>query len=230
MAYNMINSKVTYLKSQPTLGKKEFYEKFWFKAFVKALNFTLNIFPPARRFVAKTASGMLGKVYQCLKVGNYNEAYQLCSAGLIKFRHKTDSLGHYDWWEFMRYGTAAADHINEIDKKENLISLAEKGIRPFEGFSVAYSYCLFSRWKYQHKDYDAAISFAKRAIKADGSYAEAHALLGWYKLFIEQSDPIEHFKAAILCDGDYLTKITQAQEMKGFPNIISAIRKLKVCK
>jgi hypothetical protein len=230
MAHDMTKSNVTFLQLPPTPYKKEFYEKYWFKFFTKSLNLVLNLFPPLRRYIAKTASGMLGRAFQCLKAENYDEAYQLCSAGLIKFRHKTDSLGHYDWWEFMRYGTNAAEHLEEIDKKEDLISLAEKGIQPFEGFGVAYSYCLFSRWKYQEKDYDSAITFAERAVKADESYAEAHALVGWYKLFIDQSDPLEHFVTAIKCDNEYLSKLISAPEMANFPNIISELRELKLVK
>ncbi len=130
----------------------------------------------------------------------------------------------------MRIAVYAVNNLDDNEQKEKLIKLAENGVQPFEGFSVAASVCIFSRWKCKEKDYDAAIAFAERATKADESYAEGHALLGWYKLFIEHSDPIEHFKDAVNRDSDYLAKITNAPEMKDFPNIISELRKLKILK
>jgi hypothetical protein len=226
----MHNSKVAYLKSPQIPAKKEFYEKYWFKAFLKLLGFICGRLPPLRSYIAKTAGGMLGRAHQNYKNGNLIEVYQICADGLKKFFHKTDSLGHYDWWEFMKYGVCAADQLDDSEKKEALILIAENGVRPFEGQSVAFSFCIFSRWKYKEKNYDAAVSFAKQAVEADASYAEGHALIGWYKLFIDQSDPRDNFIAAINCDKEYLNKIINAPEMANFPNIISDLRKVKLLK
>jgi tetratricopeptide (TPR) repeat protein len=226
----MNTPKITYIDYIAKPVKKEFYETKWFNSLLKITSVVLNHIPPLKRYIAKTASGMIGRAHQNLKAGNFNEAYQICLDGLKKFGDKTDWQGNYDWWEFMRYGAFAANKLNEIFKKNELLSIANDRNDNFSGFGVADAFCIFSRWKYQQKEYDDAVEFAERALKADDTYAECHALLGWYKLFIEQSDPIEYLKSSILCDNNYLHRIVNDPEMEKFPNIISELRDFKIVK
>jgi hypothetical protein len=226
----MNNTKITYLNYKSKPVKKEFYETKWFNHSLKIASLVLEHFPPLKRFIAKTAGGMLGRARQNFKAENFNEGYQICIDGLKIFGDKNDWQGNYDWWEFMRYAAFAADKLNEKDKKDELLSIANDRIEIFDGFGVADTFCRFSRWKYQQKEFEAAIEFAERALKADDTYAECHALVGWYKLFIEQSDPIEYLKAAIECDNSYLHRIINDPEMGKFPNILSKLRSFKMVK
>ena len=224
----MKNPKVTVLEGVRQSNEKEFYERWWFKGFVRALSSLVNKIPPLRRYLSKTASGMLGISYQYLKAKNYAEALRICNEGLIRFRNKTDCLGHYDWWEFMKYAACAAYNLDDNEQKLSLISMGENGIEPFEGNAVAVSFCYFSRWRFQEQDYEAAIDYAQRAKNADAKCSEAHFLLGWYALFIDQSDPVEHFRTAIAYDNEYLARITSEPAIEEFPHIIGELRKLSI--
>jgi tetratricopeptide (TPR) repeat protein len=163
-----------------------------------------------------------------LREKKFEEAFSICAEALSKFRNSTSLLAHYNWWEFMKYAAGAADHPDDGDKKALLISMAEHGFPPFKGDGVAPSFCLFARWRGGVGDYEGAMKYANRAKDADGTCPEAHALLGWYSLLADESDPIEHFKNAIKCDIRYLQLITNEPLVREYPLIVKELKKLFV--
>jgi tetratricopeptide (TPR) repeat protein len=225
---NVETPKVVYLTEFKYPKKQEFYEKWWFKSLLNCGAIIIKCIPPLKRYILSTASGKLGLCNRLYREKKYDKVLEICKDSLIKYRDKTDWLGHYDWWEFMRYAVYAADALKDGNQKSYLISLAKDGISPFKGFSVATSYCYFSRWKYSEGDYDNAIQYAETAEKADDKSADAKFILGWYDLFIKNVDPLEHFKAAIKNDIKYLATIINEPAIKDFPHIIAELKKLKL--
>ena len=89
----MNNTKITYLNYNPKPVKKEFYETKWINSLLKIASVILEHFPPLKRFIAKTAGGMLGRARQNFKAENFNEGYQICIDGLRNLGRKLIGKG-----------------------------------------------------------------------------------------------------------------------------------------
>ena len=214
----MERSKIIALGNLKEKEPKELWEEWWFKAILRAgtiMVSVINYIPPLRRLKERALSNiemipycMLMDAYRMLKHNKYEDVFSICTEGLLKFRNNTGSSAHYEWWQFMRYAASAADKLNDIDKKAELISLAENAFPPFNGEGVARAFCAFARWKGAEVDYKGAFEYSNRAKDADETYADAHYLLGWYGLLLGEADPIEHFRNAIKHDIGYLLVMT----------------------
>jgi len=222
------SEKVIVLKSLKDKKAKEFYETWWFRAISWLQRFLVRNVPPLRCYIGNTANGMQWRAYCGLKEMKYEEAFSICTEGLLRFRNCTGPFAHYNWWEFIRYAALAADKLDNGEKKAQLVLVAENGFPPFKGDGVAPSFCLFARWKGAEGDYEGAIEYARRAKQATETHAEAHALLGWYSLFVDESEAVEHFRNAIRYDGRYLHLITNEPVVREYPSIIKELRKLSV--
>lgn len=128
----------------------------------------------------------------------------------------------------MKNAVYCAHMLDNHRHRNKLVCMAENGVHPMNGYDVAYCFCYFSKWKYVEGRYDLAIDYARRARMAEKSWGEPDFLLGWYALFIEQSDPTDHFLTAIKKNAEYLTIITHDPILAEFPNIIDQVRALRV--
>ena len=76
-----------------------------------------------------------------------------------------------------------------MKSRKKFITYANAGIKPFEGYDIAYSYLEFSRWKYQANNNKEAIQYAKIASNVDNTWAEPdfiQAGIGFYLVLIMQ--------------------------------------------
>lgn len=194
----------------------------------------IMLLPPIRRYLSRTIGGITGAIGQCWRQGDYEKAARIAIFGLKKYRHKTDgvfgSMTHHHWWGFMQMATESLEQLRDVDSdiKAQLITLAEGGIPPFEGYDVAYSYLAFSRWRLREKAYDEAIAFAKIASDADETWGEPDFLLGRCSFVIDAGDPIEHLAKAIKKDHRMLFRISNDKVCKRHPHVIAKLKELAV--
>ncbi|HVO83742.1 MAG TPA: hypothetical protein VMU60_04880, partial [Syntrophobacteria bacterium] len=154
----------------------------------------------------------------------YGDALAACHKGLDMCDELGEAKRRSRWWQFLACAVYCAEMLDKEDEKGRLLSLGEARRGRERGRDVAYCYSHFSRWKYAEEDYHTATEYAEIARGADSTFAEAHFLLGWYALFVRESDPIEHFRAAIENDPEYLARITHDPEIMNFPHIIRKLR------
>ena len=107
---------------------------------------------------------------------------------------------------------------------DKLIALADQGIKPLEGYDVAYSHLEFSRWEYQRKQYETAVAYANIATKADSTWAEPEFILGWYALLLGVGDAERHLSAAIERDHRMLFRVVNNDICKQYPHIINKLK------
>jgi hypothetical protein len=160
----------------------------------------------------------------------YGEALALSHEGLDKCDELGDAKRRSRWWQFLSCAVYCAEVLDGEEEKERLLSLGNARRGRDKGRDVAYCFSHFSRWKYAEGDYDTAMAYAEIARGADSTFAEAHFLLGWYTLFVRESDPVEHFRAAIENDGAYLARIVHDPEIMNFPHLRAQLRKPRLVK
>ena len=220
--------KVAFITDFQPKQDKQWYEKFWFRLIATGIGVIFRIIPPFQRYVEKSASWMLGMISVHERKGEYEKALELAHAGLEKCQNSADTLGEWDWWQFICHAAHVAHNLELHDERERLISIAEQRRKTVDGYYPGVAFCYFSRWRYEQGDYDAAIKFAEQAKAEDEDYAEPDFLLGWYTLFVKRDNPIEYFRRAIRMDKSYLGRITHDPALKPFPNILEEITKLEV--
>ena len=126
----------------------------------------------------------------------------------------------------MMHGVDSAKHIENKDLRDKLTLLANEGIKPYEGYYVAYSYLEFSRWKYYENDYENAINYATVSASSDVTWAKPEFILGWYSLILSKGNAEEHLTNAIERDQRIFFRIVNDEICKQYPHIIN---KLKGC-
>jgi len=169
-------------------------------------------------------------VWRLIENKKYGEALDLSHEGLSKCDELGDAKRRSRWWQFLSCGVYCAEMLGREDEKERLLSLGTAREGRERARDGAYCFSHFSRWKYAEGDYDTATEYAEIAREADSSFAEAHFLLGWYALFVRESDPVEHFRAAIENDGSYLARIVDDPEIMNFPHLRAQLRKPRLVK
>jgi hypothetical protein len=179
---------------------------------------------PVPSYLLDYTGPYLVTVSRLIEDKKYGEALSLSHEGLDKCDELEDAKRRSRWWQFLSCALYCVEMLDKGDEKERLLSLGEARRGRDKGRDVAYCFSYFSRWKYAEGDYDTAIEYAELARGAESSFAEAHFLLGWYTLFVRESDPIEHFRAAIENDGAYLARIVHDPEILNFPHIIRKLR------
>lgn len=177
----------------------------------------------------KTIPRLSDSVTKLYLEGKHAEALELSTLGLTKC--KTNNERHnFWWWHFMGYAVYCADRLKHDKILNRLLSISEGCRRSYEGSHAAYAYCYcrFSRLAYEQEQYDSALRFAELARKADDGSAEAHYLLGYYELFINENDPTPHFNAAIERDPKMLRRIARHPFLNEYPGIINELLELRV--
>jgi hypothetical protein len=184
--------------------------------------------PPIKNFIAESSGGISGRIFRCWDNKEYEKATQLAIHALEKYRNKTSRfmpfMDHHNWWQFMKHGVDSASHINDENLREKLVTYANAGIAPFEGYAVAYSYLEFSRWKYYAQNYDEAIKYAEVAAIADKTWAEPDFILGWYGLVLNMGKAEEKLIQAIEKDRKMLFRIVNNDVCKQNPHIINKLK------
>jgi len=203
--------------------RKPFKEPWFLKALAWVLR-PLFKTPLFKQYVSGSAGGLSGNIFSLQRKKEYEKATKISIHALKKFRNKKIKyLHHHIWWQFMTHGVESAKHIQNDELREQLITLAETGIEPFKGYSVAYSYLEFSRWKYRTGKHEEAIRYAKVASEADDTWAEPDFLLGWYGLLLSTGSPEEHLSRAIEKDHRVLFRVANNDICKQYPHIISKL-------
>jgi len=221
----MSESKIIYLNNDNKLNETPFYEKQWFKVLGRLLTTIIRRIPPLRRYISKTVPYLNGRVSKLYKEGKYLEAIELSLTGLLRCGTKNE-MYHYWWWSYMGYASYCAFCLNNPQIMRKLISISEKGFKPFEGNRVSYCFCRFSNFMFTQRDYKAATMYAERAITADEASGEPHFLLGFYDLFINENSPVDNFSLAIKKDHSFLNQIIHHPAIKDFPNIIEELKNI----
>ncbi len=198
---------------------------------IKFLLFIIKLakkIPYIRKKINESEGGLSGAVFRCQADGNYIQATKIAIYALEKFRHKksrlTPGMEHHSWWSFMRHATESAGQTDDSMLKEKLITLAEKGIKPFEGIYVAKSFLEFSRWSYRAEIYDKAIKYAEIAADADKTWAEPDFLLGWYGLVLSTGNAESYLSQAIEKDARILFRVVNNDICKQYPSIIKKLK------
>lgn len=183
--------------------------------------------PAIRKYIENSSGGLNGQIFRHWNKQEYDEATKVTIKGLEKYRNKksllTPFMDHHTWWQFMELGVDSAKNSNNFELKDKLIEHANSGIKPFEGYYVAYSFLEFSKWKYQRQDFEKAIEYAKTASKADSTWAEPDFILGWFSLVLGYADAEAHLCNAIEKDSRILFRIANNDICKQHPHIISKL-------
>jgi hypothetical protein len=180
---------------------------------------------PIPMHLADRTGPLLVTVSRLLKAAEYGEALALSHQGLQCCGQSKDAKLRSRWWQFLSCAVYTVEMLDRAEEREKLISLAKAYRVQDRGHSVAYCFSHFSRWKYAERDYGTAMTYAEIACDADRTFAEAHFLLGWYALFLRQTDPLEHFRSAVKHDPRYLERIRRDPELSNFPDLIENLRR-----
>jgi hypothetical protein len=221
----MDDSKVTILYTEKKEDEVPFYENKWFKLTQKILRPLIN-FPPVKRYISKSKSGLIGRIPKIYKEENYTKALELSVLGLSKCKRNSPFMDDFYWWGFLSYAVYCANMLKSKPIMKKLIKLSHFGFESVEGHYASYCFSRFSHFLYVEGDYDKAIEFAEKSREADNSAGEPYYLLGYYELFVNQGDPIEFFKQAIERDHSILARIVHHPSLQEFPNIIDDLKKL----
>ena len=186
---------------------------------------------PVRRYLGGTIGGRFGAIYSRQKRGNHAEAADLAVQALKKFRYQRPGIlgfsqAEFFWWQFMQAAVVSLDKYEDPDRRDEVIELARMGIEPFEGYDVAYSFLAFARWRYQQRDFDAALQFATIASRADATWAEPDFFMGWFCLALGRGDAMAHLSLAVDKDPRILERIVADPLCRKHSHIIEALRKI----
>jgi len=225
----MGDSKIIHLPRESRATKERLFDRLR-RPTLRHILSILKQMLPIPSYLLDYTGPYLVTVSGLIKAGRHGEALSLSHEGLDTCDELGDAKGQSRWWQFLSCAVYCAEMLDREDERERLLSLGKARQRRDKGRDVAYCFSHFSRWKYVDGDYDTAIAYAEIARGADRSFAEAHFLLGWYTLFVRESDPIEHFRAAIENDGAYLARIVHDPEIVNFPHLRAQLRKPRLVK
>lgn len=185
--------------------------------------------PPIKKLISESVGGLDGSIFRSWEKHEYEKATEIAIHALEKFRNRKSRflpfMDHHNWWQFMKFGVDSASHINNEHLREKLVTYANAGIEPFEGYDVAYSYLAFSRWKYLDQNYDEAIKYAEIAATADKTWAEPDFILGWYGLVLGNGKAEDHLIRAVEKDSRIFFRIVNNEICKQHPQIINKLKK-----
>ena len=219
----MGDAKIIHLPSKSRAGKERRFHRLR-RPTLRHILSVLKQMLPVPSYLLDYTGPYLVTVSRLIEEKKYDEALALSHEGLEKCDELGDTKRRTRWWQFLSCAVYCAEMLDREDEKEKLLSLGKARQRCAGGRDAAYCFSHFSRWKYAEGDYDKAIAYGETARGADSSFAEAHFLLGWYTLFVREADPIEHFRAAIENDPQYLGRVTHDPEIMNFPHIVRKLR------
>ena len=225
----MGDAKIVHLPRESRAKKERFFDRLRRPRLRDILSLLKQLLPIPSYLLDYTGPYLV-TVGRLIEARKYGEALSLCYEGLDKCDELGDAKRRSRWWQFLSCAVYCAEMLDREEEQERLLSLGTARRGRARGRDVAYCFSHFSRWKYAEGDYDTAIAYAEIARGADSTFAEAHFLLGWYTLFVRESDPVEHFRAAIENDGAYLARIVHDPEIMNFPHLRAQLRKPRLVK
>jgi len=225
----MSDAKIVHLPRDSQAKKERFFDRLR-RPKLRHILSLLKQMLPIPSYLLDYTGPYLVTVTRLMEDKKYGEALALSRQGLRNCDELGEAKRRFRWWQFLSCAVYCAEVLDREDEKERLLSLGEARQGRDSGRDVAYCFSHFSRWKYTAGDYDKATEYAEIARGADSTFAEAHFLLGWYALFVRESDPIDHFRAAIENDAAYLARIVHDPEIMNFPHLRAQLRKPRLVK
>ncbi len=184
--------------------------------------------PPLKRYIYKTKSGLMVRIPMVYKDGDYLKALELSVNALKKCNTDNKFIDDFYWWCFLSYAVYCAHMLKNNRIMSKLISISKNGFESCDGHYASYCFCRFSHFMYLNGEYERATDYAEKAMKADSTSGEPHYLLGYYNLFINDMDPLNHFKEAVIKDPSLLNRIVNHPSIQNFPSIINDLRRLEI--
>ena len=117
----MDDSKVTILYHKKNEEEVPFYENKWFKLTQKILR-PLTDFPPIKRYISKSKSGLMGRIPKIYKEENYIKALELSVFGISKCKRKSQFMDDFYWWGFLSYAVYCANMLKSKPIMKRLIN------------------------------------------------------------------------------------------------------------
>ena len=206
---------------------KPFKEPPFTNFFVSTIRLLSKI-PPIKKYLNESIGGLSGRIFRHWENNEYEEATKVAIFGLEKYRNKKSLIlpfmDHHHWWSLMKHGADSATKSDNAALIEKLIEYAISGIEPFDGYDVAHSYLEFSKWKYQTKDHEKAVEYAKTASRADSTWAEPDFILGWYGLVLGEGNAETHLSHAIEKNPRIFFRIANNDICQQYPHIVTKLK------
>lgn len=200
----------------------------WTGRLAEFLSFCIHL-PIIGRFVQQSFVLVCIAVNRFRRKGDYAGLYQLLINSLLGNAFRKDHI--YRWWYLMRFGVAVAQErqinwlIRDLILEDNLIIIGSLGPRPWKGYDVAYSFVGFSLWLFERGDIQGAINMIQIAVQADETWGYPEYLHGWYGLFTEGVDSVDHFTRAVHIDWNFLQRMKQDKTCQRHPEILKEVQK-----
>lgn len=137
----------------------------------------------------------------------------------------------YRWWYLMRFGVAVAQErqinwlIRDLILEDNLIIMGSLGPRPWKGYDIAYSFVGYSLWLFERGDIQGALNMIQIAVQADETWGYPEYLHGWYGLFTQGVNSVEHFTRAVQIDWSFLQRMKQDRTCRRHPELLKEVQK-----
>ena len=196
--------------------------------FVSVLRHASRV-PPIKKYLGETVGGLNGRIFKHWENSEFESATEVAIFGLEKYRNKKSKIlpfmAHHHWWSLMKNGVYSAEQSEQPSSMDKLIEIGVSGIKPLEGYDVAYSYLAFSRRMYELKNAKLAKQYALTASEADSTWAEPDYLLGWYAVVFGEGEEESHLFRALEKDSSIFFRIASDPFFKERPSLV---RKLKL--
>ncbi len=177
------------------------------------------------------------------------ESFSLVCIALNRFRRRGDYAGLYNllvhtllgtsfrksqtyrWWYLMRFGVAVAQErqinwlIRDLILEDNLIIIGSLGPRPWKGYDVAYTFVGYSLWLFERGDIQGSINMVQIAVQADDTWGYPEYLHGWYGLFTQGVNSVEHFTRAVQIDWSFLQRMKQDRTCRRYPEMLKEVQR-----
>lgn len=161
--------------------------------------------------------------------GDYAGLYGLLIQVLLSTTFRRNRI--YRWWYLMRFGVAVAQErqinwmIRDLILEDNLIIIGSLGPRPWRGYDVAYAFVGYSLWLFERGDIQGSISMIQIAVEADETWGYPEYLHGWYGLFTQDVNSVEHFTRAVQIDWSFLQRMKQDKTCQRHPELLREVQK-----
>lgn len=186
-------------------------------------------FPIIGRFIQKSFPLVCMAVNRLRRKGDYVGLYSLIISILLSSNFRKKQI--YRWWYLMRFSIAVAQErqinwlIRDLILEDNLIIIGSLGPKPWTGYDVSYTFVGYSLWLFERGDIQGAINMIRVAVQADETWGYPEYLHGWYGLFTEGVDSVEHFTHAVQIDWSFFQRMRQDKTCQNHPEILKEVQK-----
>ncbi len=163
-----------------------------------------------------------------IKKGNLNETYRMITLCLESKYYKKQT-NEDKWWFFMRIAVSCLQQeqlqrfIIRPNLEDKLIALGQTSPHSYVGYDTSYCFVAFALWAFERGLTGLAVEFAKIARDAYSKWGYPDYLIGWFSLFFNQTDSVEHFCKAIGKDWNMLHRIRHDPTCNMFPDIVKKV-------